>query len=103
MKGEYVMIAGWPVQFLAPSGPLVDEALEQAVERDIEGVVARTFTAEHLAAICLETGRAKDKTRLLQFIESGTIDVDRFQSIVSRHGLTAAWEKFAARYLTEEI
>jgi len=26
MEGEYVMIAGWPVQFLPPTGPLVEEA-----------------------------------------------------------------------------
>src|SRR5437764_4320974 len=30
MKGEYVMIAGWPVQFLPPVSPLVEEALAKA-------------------------------------------------------------------------
>lgn len=48
MEGEYVMIAGWPVQFLPPTSPLVEEALEQAVEKDVEGSIARVFTAEHL-------------------------------------------------------
>ena len=66
MEGEYIVIGGWPVQFLPPTGPLVDEALGQAVETDVEGVRARVFSAEHLAAIALETGRAKDKARLLQ-------------------------------------
>src|SRR5207249_10960700 len=40
MKGEYVMIAGWPVQFLPPTGPLVEEALAEATESDVEGVAA---------------------------------------------------------------
>src|SRR4051794_24910317 len=31
MEGEYLIVGGWPVQFLPPTGPLVDEALEQAV------------------------------------------------------------------------
>ena len=31
MEGEYVVIGGWPVQFLPPTGPLVEEALEEAV------------------------------------------------------------------------
>lgn len=32
---------------------------------------ARVFSAEHLAAVCLQTGRAKDRARLLQLIEPG--------------------------------
>src|SRR5437870_3368602 len=82
MKGEYVMIAGWPVQFLPPTNPLVEEALAEATEADVEGVPARVFRAEHLAAIALQTGRAKDKARLLQFIEESALDEIRFQEIV---------------------
>ena len=68
VEGEYVVLGGWPVQFLSSTGPLVDEALAEAVLHDVEGISTRVFTAEHLAAIALETGRAKDKARLLQFI-----------------------------------
>src|SRR5437870_1725203 len=50
---EYVVIAGWPVQFLPPTSPLVEEALVQAVTVDVDGIPARVFTAEHLAAIAL--------------------------------------------------
>src|SRR6266487_5631262 len=32
MEGEYVIISGWPVQFLPPTGPLIEEALARAVE-----------------------------------------------------------------------
>ena len=71
VQGEYIVVAGWPVQFLPPTGPLVEEALAKAVPVDVEGIPARVFTAEHLAAIALQTGRAKDKARLLQFIETG--------------------------------
>jgi len=31
-EGEYIVIAGWPVQFLPCRGPLLEEALAQAVE-----------------------------------------------------------------------
>ncbi len=99
MKGEYVLIADWPVQFLPPVSPLVEEALEQATEVDVDGVPARVFTAEHLAAIALETGRAKDKARLLQFIEEGAIDAARFQEIVTRNKLVDAWAKFERQFL----
>jgi hypothetical protein len=99
MEGEYIVIAGWPVQFLPAANPLVAEALTQAVEKDVTGVPARVFTAEHLAAIALQTGRAKDKARLLQFLETGALDPARFQSIVARHGLQEAWQRFEKQFL----
>jgi len=102
MKGEYVMIAGWPVQFLPPLSPLVEEALTKATEVDVEGVQARVFGAEHLAAIALETGRAKDKARLLQFIEESAIDPVRFQEIVKRHNLVTAWARFEQQFLSDK-
>jgi len=100
MKGEYVMIAGWPVQFLPPTGPLIEEALAEAVVVDVEGVAARVFSAEQLAAIALQTGRAKDKARLLQFLEDGAIDSQRFQDIIRRHDLVETWTKFERQFLT---
>ena len=101
MKGEYVMIAGWPVQFLPPTGPLVEEALAEAVRSDVDGVPARVFSAEHLAAIALQTGRAKDKARLLQFIEQNALDTERFLEIVHRHDLVDAWAKFERQFLAD--
>jgi hypothetical protein len=99
MDGEYIVVAGWPVQFLPAATALTLEALEQAVEKDVAGVPARVFTAEHLAAIALQTGRAKDKARLLQFVEAGALDSARFQNIVVRHGLAGAWRQFEQQFL----
>jgi hypothetical protein len=101
MEGEYIVIAGWPVQFLPPTSPLVEEALTQAVEKDVTGLPARVFSAEHLAAIALQTGRAKDKARLLQFIETGALDPSRFQDTISRHGLIGAWNRFEKQFLSD--
>jgi hypothetical protein len=101
MDGEYIVIAGWPVQFLPPAGPLGEEALAQAITRDVDGVPARVFAAEHLAALALQTGRGKDKARLLQFIESGVVDAAVFQAIVARHGLTALWQRFQRQFLSD--
>jgi len=99
IEGEYIVVAGWPVQFLPAASPLAEEALAQAVEKDVAGVSARVFTAEHLAAIALQTGRAKDKTRLLQFIEAGVLDLARFQGIIARHSLDGAWQRFETQFL----
>jgi len=101
--GEYIIIAGWPVQFLPPTGALVEEALTKAVVYDVAGVPARVFTAEYLAAIALETGRAKDKARLLQFIESGILDASTFKDILTRHALTGQWAQFERQFLSDNL
>ena len=101
-EGEYIVIGGWPVQFLPPTGSLVEEALKEAAETDVEGIMVRVFTAEHLAAIALQTGRAKDKARLLQFIETGALDSKQFQAIIARHELVDAWKKFERQFLSED-
>ena len=93
-------VAGWPVQFLPPGPPLVEEALRESVSRNVDGTPARVFTAEHLAAIALQTGRAKDKARLLQFIEAGALAAARFQAILARHDLVDRWRQFERQFLT---
>lgn len=99
LQGEYIIIADWPVQFLPPTGPLAEEALAEARLFDVEGEPAWVFSAEHLAAIALETGRPKDKARLLQFIESGTLDRERLDAILVRHGLQERWGRFEQQFL----
>ena len=101
MENEHVVIAGWPVQFLPAGSPLLQEALATAVEKDVDGTPARVFTAEHIAAVALETGRAKDKARVLQFIEAGALDLERLQQILARHGLGGDWQQFERQFLKQ--
>ena len=101
MEGDYIIIGGWPVQFLPPGTSLVEEALKESVVKDVEGTPARVFTAEHLAAIALQTGRGKDKARLLQFVEAGALDAVRFQGILAQHGLVESWQKFEQQFLRD--
>lgn len=99
MEGEYIILEQTPVQILVAGTPLVEEALREAVVDEVEGIPVRVFTAEHLAAITLEVGRAKDKARLLQFIEEGSLDAPIFEAILDRHGLLGRWETFQRQFL----
>mgnify|MGYP003579213830 CR=1 FL=1 len=99
MDGEYIVIEGTPVQILMAGTPLVEEALREAVVEEVAGVPVRVFTAEHLAGIALEAGRAKDKARVLQFIEEGALDALRFEAILIRHGLQGRWDTFQRQFL----
>jgi len=96
---EYLVIAGWLVQFLPPSDALDEEALQQAVETEVEGAHTRVFTAEHLVAIALRTARAKDFARILQFVEAGVLDSSKLDPILKRHGLLEKWEQFGVKFL----
>lgn len=101
MQGQYVVIADWPVQFLPVGDPLGKEALAQAVQKDVDGIVTYVFTAEHIAAIALQTGRAKDKARVLQLTEAGALDLKKFSEIIARHDLTGRWQEFERQFLKE--
>lgn len=97
-EGEHVTIGGWLVLFLPPASALEEEAVAGALSTDVDGVPARVMSAEHLVAIALKTGRAKDHLRILQFLESGILDESRLGSILARHGLLERWQRFKERY-----
>jgi len=99
---EYVVIGTWPVQFLIPSDALVEEAVAEAIQVDIEGVPTWIMTAEHLVAIALQTGRAKDHARILQFLEQKAIDSNKLERVLEHHSLISKWKQFQKRYLDEQ-
>lgn len=97
-EGESIQIEGWPVQFLPAFSALTTEAIEQAVEIKFKRTPTRLMRAEHLAAIMLQTGRAKDCARLVQLLEEDALDMKLFKDIISRHGLVEKWHEFQQRF-----
>jgi hypothetical protein len=102
-SGEYFIIEGWPVQFLPPTGALLEEALAQAREADVEGERTFVISAEHLVAIALETGRAKDKARIVQFVEANVLNRELLLDILNRHNLSERWTRFEQMFFNEKI
>ena len=84
---ECIDIDGTPVQFLPVYNKLLEEALSNAVSFDYDGVQARVLPGEYLAAISVQTGRAKDKLRVLAFLAWDGFDTKRFTEICKAHGL----------------
>ena len=74
------------------------EAVREAVTRKSAGFTTRVMSSEHLMAIALKTGRAKDHARLVMFVESGIADTARLREILTRHSLLEAWSKFEDRF-----
>ena len=99
IEGEYIVIGDWPVQFLPASDPLEEEAILQAIATHLDGTRVLVIGAEHLVAFALALGRAKDFSRVLQFIEAGVLDVTKLDAVLARHGLLAKWEAFGQKFL----
>lgn len=99
VDGEHLIIGGWPVQILPAASGLLEEAVTRAPEAEVSGVRTRIFSAEHLAAIALELGRAKDHTRVVQMFESAVLDDSVFSDIVTRYGLEVKLAAFKQRFM----
>jgi hypothetical protein len=100
-EGEAIRVGAWPTQFVPAFNPLTQEAMEQAATADFEGVSLRVVRADHLAVIALSVGRAKDLTRILALLESGSVGREAIKSVAARHNLLAAWQRFEGRFLDD--
>ncbi|MFH1044520.1 MAG: hypothetical protein V1796_05605 [Pseudomonadota bacterium] len=100
-EGEAIRVGAWPAQFVPAFSPLTREAMEQAEIADFEGVALRVVRADHLAVIALSVGRAKDLTRILALLESGSVSRDAIKSLAGRHDLADAWQRFENRFLND--
>ncbi len=100
-EGESIRVGAWPVQFIPTFSPLAGEALQQAETADFEGVPLRVVRAVHLAVIALSVGRAKDLTRILALLESGSVTRLQIGDVAARYGLAEAWRRFEKRFLDD--
>jgi hypothetical protein len=74
-------------QFLPAHEDLECEALGKAVPIQVEGVpTTYVSSSEHLVALALQTGRAKDYARIVQFVEQEVVDPEQLNRILMRHG-----------------
>ena len=91
-ENECIRIEGVPVQFLPAYNPLVEEALKEAQEIMYEDVPARVLRSEHLLAICLQTGRSKDRERVRILREQAKLDQNFLADVLRRHQLEDKWK-----------
>jgi hypothetical protein len=86
VEGEYLIVQGFPVQFLAARG-LTEDAVREANPIEFEGVPAKVFSAEYIVAIAASVGRHKDLARIEQMLEQSGIDRSRLEKILETHKL----------------
>jgi len=90
---EHLWLAGTLVQLIPAYDALTEEAVREAVEKTVGQVKTRVMRVEHLIAIALKTGRAKDHARIALLLEEADVNQARLQEILGRHDLQSRWEK----------
>lgn len=95
-EGECVVIEGVPVQFLPAYNALLEEALQNARTMSYESTSTKVLGAEHLVAICLQTGRTKDRERVRILQEEADLDSVYLSEILRRHQLEGKWKEWTA-------
>lgn len=70
------------------------EAVAEARDTTFEQTPTRVLRAEHLVAIMLQTGRNKDRERLVSFIAEVPLNEAYLAGVLERHSLTAKWQEW---------
>ncbi len=91
---EFVMIHGWPVQFVEAShDALWVEAVEKAERMEIDAREVNVIDAEHLAAMWIQAGRRKDIRKIEMFDEAQKMNADILKSLLKRYDLLGKWKQ----------
>lgn len=93
---EGLLIADYPVQFLAASPGLETEALTDAVVMEWDNHQLRIIGPEHLAAMAMTVGRPKDRARVVYLVELPQFDRELFSEILKRHQLISRWKEWSS-------
>lgn len=93
-RREHLVLAGTLVQLIPAYDALTEEAVQRAVERLVGKTTTRVMRLEHLIAIALKTGRARDSARVAMLLDEAEVDSDALTEILIRHQLTDKWNWF---------
>lgn len=95
-RREHLLLGGTLLQVIPAYDLLTEEAVQQGVERKVGQTPTRVMRAEHLIAIALKTGRAKDHARVALLLEEADVDSALLSGILERHQLLDRWNQFKA-------
>jgi len=99
---EHIIIEGIPVQFIPVYNELIKEAVENAAGYRYKKTDTRILKAEYLIAIMLQTFRAKDKEKIIKFVDEAKIEENFLKDILKRYGLTKKHERFMRLYYEKQ-
>lgn len=85
IEDVFIYIEDMPVQFLPNYiSPLFDEAIKEAEQIEVDGILSKVVTVEYLIALLLMAFRPKDKIRVIELANSANIE--KLKQILGRFG-----------------
>lgn len=101
---EFINIHGWLVQFVEAShSDLWKEAIENADIVKIGKSEVSVIGCDHLVAMWLFAGRAKDYQKIAIFWEAELLDEKKLIDILEKHSLISKWNKEKWRFINEGL
>lgn len=94
MEGQYFIIDGIPVDFIAAYNDLTLEAMENSIEKQYGKMKVKVFRPEYLIAIALQTGRPQDFKKIDLLTVETELDDTLLKDILKRYDLSKKWGKY---------
>jgi len=91
IQGEYIIVEGFPVQFLIPYDNLSKEAFEKAIPVSTPTTRFKIFDLEYSMAIMIQFGKEKYVERLRTLLKHRLFDSKKLDSLLERFNLTSKW------------
>ncbi len=85
------------MQFIPVYNELVKEAVRNSSEARYGRIKTYVIGLEYLIAIMLQTGRAKDRERLIKIFEETEVDFRLLRRILHKHKLRTKFDNFRRR------
>lgn len=97
MEGQYFIISGIPVDFIAAYNDLTLEAMENSIEKQYGKMKVKVFRPEYLVAIALQTGRSQDFKKIDLLRGQTELDENLLKDMLKRYNLSKKWGKYVKR------
>lgn len=91
-SGEHIILDDYPVQFIV-ADDLEKDAVRNARDITYQGVKTKVMGPEHLIAILLRAGRAKDILKVGMILEQYSVDKKRLSAILTKYKLKEKYRK----------
>lgn len=91
---EQVVIEGVPVQFIPVYNSLINDAVQNSIQKQYGSTNAWVVSAEYLMAIMVQTYRPRDRDRLVRFLDETKINEAIFSEILEKYNLKNAFKEF---------
>lgn len=96
-RGEHIVIAGIPVQFI-PADKLEEEAVKHAKRIRYNGVPTKLIAPEYLVAVLLRAGRKKDFDKIEKILDQAKVDKTSLNDILKRYDLLAKFRSYIKEF-----